>query len=322
MPVSCSARATASGTTCAPGNRLVESFSARVRNDSQLPALRRQSRCAASAFDVGLLQTEFLHPVPNLIPMQPEQRRGPRLVAVGALERLRHQHLFDVIEIHAVRRKRKARPDELPSRRDVCRLSKSDRLQRLALRQQNSPLDEIPQLADVARPAIGAWPASAAGLNDRTGRLNSRANTPTKCWASNGRVLPAVAERRNLDAQHVQPVIQVFAELARPDLLLEICDSSRRSRARRPDVHRSRRPDGTLSLRETGAAWLAGSAPSRRFRRGRPCPSSACSSRPRFCWRASVKAPRSCPNISDSSRCSGMADDVTLTNGRAARSLT
>jgi len=37
--------------------------------------------------------------------------------------------------------------------------------------------------------------------------------------------------------------------------------------------------------------------------------------------RASVNAPRSCPNSSLSSNCSGSADAVMLTNGFAARSL-
>ena len=49
-------------------------------------------------------------------------------------------------------------------------------------------------------------------------------------------------------------------------------------------------------------------------------PPSACSSRPFFCWRASVKAPRSWPKSSLSSSVSGSAEHVMFTNGpRGAR---
>ena len=42
---------------------------------------------------------------------------------------------------------------------------------------------------------------------------------------------------------------------------------------------------------------------------------------PALLLRASVNAPRSWPNISDSSRASGSAEHVMLRNGRAARAL-
>ena len=45
-------------------------------------------------------------------------------------------------------------------------------------------------------------------------------------------------------------------------------------------------------------------------------PPSAVSNRPRFCCRASVNAPRSWPNSSLSSSCSGSAEQVMLTNAR------
>src|SRR5207249_3630459 len=48
-------------------------------------------------------------------------------------------------------------------------------------------------------------------------------------------------------------------------------------------------------------------------------PPSALSSSPRFCNRASVNAPRSWPNSSLSSNCSGSAEQVMFMNGRDAR---
>jgi hypothetical protein len=50
-------------------------------------------------------------------------------------------------------------------------------------------------------------------------------------------------------------------------------------------------------------------------------PPSALSSNPRFCMRASVNAPRSWPNSSLSSSCSGSAEQVMFMNGRAERAL-
>ena len=50
-------------------------------------------------------------------------------------------------------------------------------------------------------------------------------------------------------------------------------------------------------------------------------PPSADSSNPRFCCRASVKAPRSWPNSSLSSNVSVSAEQVMFMNGRAARLL-
>jgi len=50
-------------------------------------------------------------------------------------------------------------------------------------------------------------------------------------------------------------------------------------------------------------------------------PPSAVSNSPRFCWRASVNAPRSWPNSSLSSSCSGSAEQVMLTNCLPTRPL-
>ena len=50
-------------------------------------------------------------------------------------------------------------------------------------------------------------------------------------------------------------------------------------------------------------------------------PPSAISNSPRFCWRASVNAPRSWPKSSLSSSASGSAEQVMFMNGLDARSL-
>ena len=49
----------------------------------------------------GLTQPELLHPVPHLIPVQPEQFGRPCLVVAGALERLNDELPLDVLQIHA-----------------------------------------------------------------------------------------------------------------------------------------------------------------------------------------------------------------------------
>ena len=78
-----------------------------------------------------------------------------------------------------------------------------------------------------------------------------------------------------------------------------------------------RRRNVFSSRNRSSFAWNVGTVSATSSRK--TVPSSACSKSPRFCWRASVNAPRSCPNSSDSSRVSGRAEQVMFMKGRAAR---
>jgi hypothetical protein len=78
---------------------------------------------------------------------------------------------------------------------------------------------------------------------------------------------------------------------------------------------RPRGRSGHRTARAAGAS--AGRRACRRFRRGTACRPSACSKRPRRMVCAPVKAPRSWPNSSDSSRSLGMAAVLMATKGPA-----
>src|SRR3990170_308881 len=55
-------------------------------------------------FHVVLLQGEFFNAIADLIAVQTEQRRGARLIAVRALERLHDEAALDLLQIDAFRR--------------------------------------------------------------------------------------------------------------------------------------------------------------------------------------------------------------------------
>ena len=52
----------------------------------------------------GFFQLKFLDAVPNLVAINPKQRRGLGLVPGGALQRLNDQRAFELLEIDAARR--------------------------------------------------------------------------------------------------------------------------------------------------------------------------------------------------------------------------
>ena len=87
----------------------------------------------------------------------------------------------------------------------------------------DDPLARVLELAHVARPAVArrtrdAPPAKSSG----TSMPRSRAKRLKKKSRQQRDVLAPLAQRRQHDRQHVQPVVQVLAELAFGDHLLEI----------------------------------------------------------------------------------------------------
>ena len=132
-----------------------------------------------------------------------------------------------------------------------------------------------------------------------------------------GHVFAALAQRRQAQADHVEAVEQVLAEHAFLDALLQVLvgggDHAHIGLARRCGRRRGRngRRDSTRSRR---VCRSNGMSP---ISSRNSVPPSACSKRPRRMVCAPVKAPRSWPNSSDSSRSFGMAAVLMATNGPA-----
>ena len=138
-----------------------------------------------------------------------------------------------------------------------------------------------------------------------------------KNFASACDVVLALAQRRHLDRDDVEAVVQVLAELARRRPSPADRGWSPRSAARRRAASACRRGARTRAPAGRAGSWPACSGSCRRFRRGTGVPPSACSKRPMRCLSAPVNAPFSWPNSSDSSRFSCSAAQLTLTKLRA-----
>ena len=125
----------------------------------------------------GLGEAELLDAVADLIAVQAEQRRRPRLVAAAALERLDDQAALELLEIDALgrQRDRRAPPCAWPPAPGSPVGSSH-----VALGEQHGALDGVAQLADVARPAVGAAARAAPSATRRARCLrNSRLNRST-----------------------------------------------------------------------------------------------------------------------------------------------
>ena len=120
------------------------------------------------------------------------------------------------------------------------------------------------------------------------------------------------------DGKHVQPVVEIAAELSCPRPSRRDRDSWRR-RAARPRGSSACCPAARTPVPAgRAAAWTAAPAECRRLRRGTACRRCASSKRPIRCAIAPVNAPFSWPNSSLSSRPVGIAAQFNLTNVRAA----
>ena len=123
------------------------------------------------------------------------------------------------------------------------------------------------------------------------------------------------------EVDDVEAVVEVLAEGAGRDGLLEVAVG------RRDDAHvgaaacACRRRASTRALAARAAASPAARAAARRSRRGTACRPAASAKRPSFVAWAPVKAPRTWPKSSLSSSASGMAPQLTATNGLLARGL-
>ena len=117
----------------------------------------------------------------------------------------------------------------------------------------------------------------------------------------------------------VEPVVEVLAELALPDRLLEIAVRGRDARACRPARRARRRGARTPRPGAPGAAWPGAPGSSPPISSRKIVPPFANSNLPslRFC--APVNAPFSKPNSSLSSSSEGSAAQLTFTNGLSWR---
>ena len=92
-------------------------------------------------------------------------------------------------------------------RRDLVALGEHERL-----------LDRVLELAHVAGPVIGHDPAERGVADGADARVGLRAELGDEVRAQERDVLAALAQRRQLDRQHVEPEEQILAEPTGGDL--------------------------------------------------------------------------------------------------------
>ncbi len=170
-------------------------------------------------------------------------------------------------------------------------------------------------------PAMDAPSAAPARrrVNPSSGRRSRSECRLRKNSASARDVVSAFAQRRDPDADHVDPVIEIVAETTGLDLTLEIA-VGRRNQA---DIHVTRAgvadPPDLAALEEPQQPHLHATPASRRSRRGTATPPCASSRSPRLSATAPVNAPLRWPNSSLSSRASGMPPQLIGTKRCARR---
>ena len=133
-------------------------------------------------------------------------------------------------------------------------------------------------------------------------------------------VLAPLAQRRHREGEDVEAVVEVLAERA-PSFTavtgsLLVAATTRTSTR---DLGLAAEAAEGAAPRGRGGTWPGCRAASRRSRRGRGCRRGRARSSPRAGRGAPVKAPRSWPKSSLSSRVSGMAAQLTATKGPLAR---
>ncbi len=100
------------------------------------------------------------------------------------------------------------------------------RVELQVITEQRCPLEHIAQFANIPRP--GVLPQQFQGLGVQ---FVLAAQLFEDRLAQGGQVIEAIAQRRHLDRQHIEPVIQVSTELAALDRRFKI------SRGRGDDPH-------------------------------------------------------------------------------------
>ena len=187
------------------------------------------------------------------------------------------------------------------------------------VRQHDRPLDGVLQLAHVAGPVVALQRAPARRPRRPPPRRPVRGAVLAQEVLDQERdVLAPVAQGRDLDGDDAQAVVEVLLEraLRRPSAAGR--GWWRRSPARPPSACARRPAARTPAPGARAAAWPARRALRVPISSRKMVPPSARANLPFLLEVAPVKAPRTWPNSSDSSRVSGMAAQLTLMSGMSA----
>src|SRR5436190_2183210 len=174
-----------------------------------------------SGVPLTLEQPELFHAVMNLVTSHAQQLARAGLVPSGAFQGLKHDVLLEIIELESLGRQGEQLPVLLGSGGRAAAQGKILRGHHGAGAQQDRALDHVFELPDVPRPIVRLQlPERLAGdVGHVLPELGGEALQ--EVVDQQGDVLPAVAQRRHVDRDDVEPVIEVLPEPLLLDQLLE-----------------------------------------------------------------------------------------------------
>ena len=140
----------------------------------------------------------------------PQHLGGPGLVAAGGIERRHDQLLLRLVHGHPGRDGhgvgRARRGGGGAQRRQVRRFN------HLAAGQDRGPLDHVAELADVAGPVVAFEQPHGGRRHGLHSAVIARVELVDERLDQERQVVLALAERRQREAEHVEPVVQVLAQ--------------------------------------------------------------------------------------------------------------
>ena len=185
----------------------------RCRSEKSGP-LRLESRGCPEISGLlrGTLESQLRHPAFQGAGFHPEQFGGAAVSPDAPVDATEHRS--DVLPLHVHER------DALGVR-GHRRLRQLDR-QDWSRRYDDRALDDVAQLTDVAGPRV-ALEGQHVVFRDRLDLLAERfAELVDEAPDKERQVVSALAQRRDPNRKHVQPVVEILAERALRDALLEI----------------------------------------------------------------------------------------------------
>src|SRR5262249_22057202 len=162
----------------------------------------------------------------ELRPGETELARGLGLVAVGFPHGLLYEAPFHLFQTHSGRRGRVA---DLQFRKGgACHVGRAQcggemvSSDESPVTEEDGPLDRVAQLADVAGPRIGLQPFPGILRDPCHGAAHALAQLVEEGFGERQDVLSPLAERRNVDLEDVQAVVEVLTELPTADRRHEV----------------------------------------------------------------------------------------------------
>src|SRR4051794_7585692 len=156
----------------------------------------------------------FLHAIQLVVQrLQADAKdlRRPRLVVAGVLQRQQDQSPLRFVDGGA--RGERDRRQRFLAARDQQRRQVLG-LDEVAVGEDRRALHHVPQLADVARPGILLEDLQRLLLHRPHRLAVARVELGEERLDQQGHVFLAIAQRRQLEREHVQPVVEILAELA------------------------------------------------------------------------------------------------------------